>query len=81
MNLSDTAILKIHGADFHCIIPRISKNETINVMQNMDLNENKWNIIKYKHLLSNKKMSKYILTFGDIEIEKNKFYRYKSSNF
>ena len=34
-------------------------------------------VIKHKNLLSNIKMSWEILTFGDIEVEKNKFYRYK----
>ena len=37
-----------------------------------------WNIIKYKNLLSHRKMSKKLLTFGDIEIEKNTFHSYKT---
>ena len=36
MNLSDIAILNIKSSDYRCIISRISKNETINVMQNAD---------------------------------------------
>ena len=36
-----------------------------------------WNIIKHTNLLSHIKMSKEIIAFGDIEIEKHKFYRYK----
>ena len=39
MNLSDIAILNIHGADYHCIISRISKSEAINLMQNINLTE------------------------------------------
>ena len=39
MNLSDIAILNIKGSDYHCIVILISKNETINVMQNADLTE------------------------------------------
>ena len=40
-------------------------------MQNIDLTKKKWNIIKYKNLLSHIiKMGKEILTFGDTEIEK-----------
>ena len=35
----DIAILKIKGPNYHCIISLISKNETINLMQNADLNE------------------------------------------
>ena len=37
MNLSDIAILNIKSADYCCIISEISKNETINFMQNTDL--------------------------------------------
>ena len=37
MNLSGIAILNIHGADYRCIISRISKSEAINLMQNNDL--------------------------------------------
>ena len=39
MNLSDTAILNINCADYCCIINRISKNETINLLKNVDLIE------------------------------------------
>ena len=39
MNLSDIAILNIHGADYRCIISRISKSEAINLMQNINLME------------------------------------------
>ena len=39
MNLSDIAILNIKGSDYRCIVILISKNETINVMQNADLTE------------------------------------------
>ena len=45
MNLSDIAILSIKkGFDYRCIISLISKNEAINLMQNADLTEKKWNI-------------------------------------
>ena len=37
MKLSDNAILNIKDADYRCIINRISKNEAINLMQNIDL--------------------------------------------
>ena len=39
MNLSDIAILNIKSADYCFIISRISKNEAINLMQNVDLTE------------------------------------------
>ena len=38
-------------------------------------------MIKLKILLSNVKMGKEILTFGNIEIEKDKFYHYKGPIF
>ena len=47
-------------------------------MQNIDLTE-KLEHKKHKNLLSHIKMGKEILTLGDIEIEKNKFYSHKSS--
>ena len=34
MNLSDTAILNINGADYCCIIKKVSKSEAINLLQN-----------------------------------------------
>ena len=37
MNLSDVAILNIKGADCYCVISGITKNETINFMQNINL--------------------------------------------
>ena len=37
MTLSDIAILNIKGANYCCIISRTSKNEAINLMQNIDL--------------------------------------------
>ena len=37
MNLSNTVIFKIKTSDYRCIISLISKNETINLIQNADL--------------------------------------------
>ena len=37
MNLREIAILNIKGSDYRCIISLISKNESINLMQNADL--------------------------------------------
>ena len=51
MNLSDIAILNIKGSDYCCIISLISKNEVINLMQNADLTEKKWNLIKYRDFI------------------------------
>ena len=55
MNLSDNAILNIivyccilNSTDYCCIISRIRESEVINLMQNLSLTKNKWNIIKHK---------------------------------
>ena len=81
MNLSDIAILNIKGSDYRCIISLISKNEAINLIQNVDLTEKNQIIIKHKNLLSHIKTGKEILTFDNIEIERNKFYRNKTPIF
>ena len=51
MKLCDIAILNIKGSDYCCIISLISKNEVINLMQNADLTEKKWNLIKYRDFI------------------------------
>ena len=58
IKLSAFSILSIKSVDYHCIISGISKSEAINWK--------KQEIIKHKNLLSHIKMSKQILTFGDI---------------
>ena len=39
MNLSNISILNIPGADYHCIISGISKSETKEIIQKLDLTE------------------------------------------
>ena len=39
LNLSDFVILNSKGSNCHCIITRISKSETIKLLQNSDLTE------------------------------------------
>ena len=39
MNLTDIAILNIKGSDYRCIISLISKNEAMNLLQNVDSTE------------------------------------------
>ena len=46
MNLRDIAILKIKCTDYRCIITGISKSEAIKLLQDFDLTEKKWNIVK-----------------------------------
>ena len=41
-NFSDIAILNIKGSNYRCIISLLSKNETINLLQNADLTEKSW---------------------------------------
>ena len=75
MSLSDVAISNTKPYDYCCIISLISKNEAINLMQKADLTEKSK---KIKNLFSYVKMDKEILTFGDIEIGKNKLYCHKT---
>ena len=58
MKLSNVAILNIKGSDYCCTISGISKNEAINLIQNADLTEKKWNIINVKKLLPHINMGK-----------------------
>ena len=37
VNISDIAILNIKGADYHCIISGICKNEAVNLLEKTDL--------------------------------------------
>ena len=39
MNLSDIAILNIHGVAYHCIINKISKSETMGLLNNVHQND------------------------------------------
>ena len=48
MDRNDLVILGICGADQHCVINGISKNEALNVWKNADLRK-KWIIIKYNN--------------------------------
>ena len=81
MNPSDMAVLNIKSYDYGCIISGIRKSEAINLKQNTNLTVKSGTLEKIKDLFSYKKISKKILTFGGIEIEKNKFYRHKSPIF
>ena len=54
MNLSNFAILNIHGTDYYCIINGISKSEAVNLIRNIDLIKKKQNIIKQKCIITYK---------------------------
>ena len=45
MNVSDIAVLNIHGADYCCIISRISESEAIKLINIVDFSEKEWSII------------------------------------
>ena len=80
INLSGIAILDIERFDYCWITNLISENEGINVMQSADLTK-KSGIQNIKILFSYIKVGEEILTFGNTEIEKNKFYRHKTPIF
>ena len=71
VSLSDIAILNIKGSNYYFIISLISKNETINLLQNADLTYKLKNIHKYFETIY--KNGKTVIKFGDIEIQKRKF--------
>ena len=52
--LCDFAILNIKSADYHCIITRISKSKTINLMQNIALTENSGTLQNIKFIFTYK---------------------------
>ena len=51
VNLSDIAILNMKGSDYLCIISLISKNEAINLWQNVDFTQKKRIVIKHKQFI------------------------------
>ena len=77
VNLSDIVISNIKGSNYRFIISLISKNETINLLQNADLNEKIralsikkiWFILKVYI-----KMERTVIKFDDIKIPKQKFH-------
>ena len=76
MIISNIPFSNIIGADYCCIIIRISKSEAADLLQKADLyvkGRKLWNLEKK---FFNIKISKEMLTFGNIDIEKNKFYLY-----
>ena len=79
VNLINTAILNIKGFDYRSIINLImDKSGTKNLMQNADFTKKSRTLQRIKNLFSYVKMGKDILMFGNIEIEKKKFYCQKT---
>ena len=82
MNLSDIPILNIKGSDYRCIISGSGKSEAIIKCHGKYRFDRKVrNIKNLKKIFSYIKIGKEFLTFADIEIQKNKFYRHKSAIF
>ena len=81
INFSDIAILIVKHFSYRCIISLISKNEDINLVQNADLTKKNRISKNTKNLFPYIKMGKEILTFSNIEIEKNSFYLHKTPIF
>ena len=50
MNLNRiSSFFRIKNDGYHCIISKTSKSEAINLLQNVDFSEKKWNMIKIKY--------------------------------
>ena len=52
MNLSNIAILSIHGVDYCCITNGFSKSAALGLLKTFKFKWEKWNIIKHKNALS-----------------------------
>ena len=80
-SLSGIAVLSINSANYRCIINRISKNDTLNLLKIYRSYPQERNILKvknYNKLITVYKTSKKIVAFGNIEVKKYKFHQYKS---
>ena len=72
INLEDFSVSSIDDVDFFCISNRISKSEAISFLQNP-------NLTGTTGTLSHIKIGQDIITFGDIEIEKQTFHHSKNN--
>ena len=80
-SLNGIAVLSINGANYRCIINRISKNDPLNLLKIYRNYREERNIMKvknYNKLITVYKTSKEIMMFGNIEVKKYKFHQYKS---
>ena len=60
------------------IINGISKIDAVNVLKNADFTEERGILKKIRKIITTYKMSKEIITFGNIEVEKYRFHQHKS---
>ena len=72
INLEDFSVSSIDDVDCFCIINGISKSEAISLLQNTNLSGT-------TGTLSHIKIGQDIITFGDIEIEKQTFHHCKNN--
>ena len=92
-NLSNFAILNIHGDDYWCVecidfmywvyvsISGICRNLAEILHKLYSKYRKKWKIIKHKNILSHIKLHNEIFAIGDIKIEKDTFYQHKRHIF
>ena len=69
------AMLNINGVDYHFVIVRIGKGETIDLLKNVGLRENSGSLCNIKKLIA---CNIKIITFADTESEKRKFHHLKN---
>ena len=80
IDLSDIVILNVNDANYRSTINGISKCDALNLLKNADLIK----MVHYKDKKNSKKiitifeMGKETITFGKIEVEKQKFHQHKS---
>ena len=78
INYNNIAILHIKGAGYCCIISRISKDEAINLMQDIDFTKNHKNNNNYYYI---KKWVKGFQHLMILKLKKVKFYHHRISAF
>ena len=78
MSFNDVAVVSVKGNDYRIHFCYLSKDEAINLLKHADFTEKSGTLWNIKKLFPHIKMGKEINTFGDIEIEKHKFHRFKS---
>ena len=81
MNLRDIAFLNIKVSNYCCIISEVRKKWRHKLNAKYQFDRKRRKTVKNKNLLSRITMGKEVLTFGDIKVEKNKFYRNKAPIF
>ena len=79
--LGNIALLNIKALIIGLLLAELAKIRPYKRNAKCQFDWKNWKIIKHKNLLSNTKIDKEILTFGDIEIGNNKLYWHKCLSF